>query len=68
MIHTTVRTARRTHICSRCGGRIKVGQRYASHVASPNDNEVNSGNPRWWRIAECATCCEICKRPIEEAK
>lgn len=67
MIKTTVRTACKAHLCSRCGGRIRPGEKYASHVASPEDREVNSGNSHWWRIVECASCCELCGRPIEVA-
>jgi hypothetical protein len=62
MIKTVVRTARKTHICCRCGRGIKVGEKYASHVASPNDNDL--GNVGWWRETECAACCAMCGRPI----
>ena len=67
MVKTVVRRARKEHVCSGCNRRIKVGERYNSGVASPNDREVNSCNPHWWRLKECADCAKRYGRPIEEA-
>ena len=54
MTRTIARTARKIHHCADCGGRISPGERYLSHVASPNDPDV--GNETWWRMKECARC------------
>ena len=52
MTRTIARTARKVHHCADCGGRISPGERYLSHVASPNDPDV--GNETWWRMKELA--------------
>ena len=66
MIRTEVRTARKPHYCStgtsHCTIRIKPGDRYLLHVASPNHDGL--GNQGWWPIAECAGCAETYGRPI----
>lgn len=63
MIRTIARTARKPHRCSRCSHRIKPGDRYLSHTASPQHDGL--GNEGWWRLPECAGCAEICRRPID---
>jgi hypothetical protein len=60
--HTTVRTARKVHQCCRCAKDIRIGERYLSHVASPNDNDL--GNVSWWREKECVPCAEKCGWPV----
>ena len=66
MIRTEARTARKRHWCQtesvRCTIAIKPGDRYLTHVASPNHDGM--GNEGWWPIAECAGCAELYGRPI----
>jgi hypothetical protein len=54
---TTPRTARKYRTCSGCRGPIDVGDRYLSHVASPDAPDLN--NERWWRVSECAHCATL---------
>jgi hypothetical protein len=64
MIRTQTRTARKFRSCG-CGRSIKPGERYLSHVASPNHDDF--GNERWWRLAECCDCAARYGRPVEMA-
>lgn len=53
MTRSTGRTCRVPRPCG-CGNRIKRGERYVEHVASPDHDDF--GNVGWWRLAECAEC------------
>lgn len=69
MIKATVRRSRKARYCDSCDRyTIKAGDLYRSLVASPNDNDVNSCNPHWWRIAECALCAERYGHSMEVTK
>jgi hypothetical protein len=61
-MRSQTRTARKTHRCNRCPARIRPGERYLEHVASPNHDGL--GNTGWWRITECADCADTCGRPV----
>lgn len=61
LVHTVARSARRPHLCSRCGNGIRRGERYLSHTASPGGELGYTG---WARLAECASCAETYGRPI----
>lgn len=65
MIRSTVRTARRSRLCERCGNAIVTGERYREAVASPHHDDL--GNPTWWRLAECESCAATCGRPLDQA-
>lgn len=62
MIRTTVRTARKSHQCGGCLGRVKRGERYRDGAVSPNHGDI--GNLRWERIVECGGCAERYGRPL----
>lgn len=51
---TTARQCRKHRTCDSCRGSIAEGDRYLSHVATPNAPDLN--NERWWTLAECAEC------------
>lgn len=51
---TTARTSRKPRTCTSCNGAIARGDRYLSHVATPDAPDLN--NAHWWRIAECSAC------------
>lgn len=63
---STPRRSRRHRRCDGCKGEIQPGDRYMEHVAAP-DPMGELGNVSWWRLAECAPCCERSGRPIPEA-
>lgn len=56
MIRTTLRTARKARNCDSCLHRIRPGDLYLEHVASPDHDDL--GNTRWRRSPECEDCAE----------
>lgn len=61
MTRTTRRRARKAHRCG-CGNRIRPGELYLEHVASPQHEDL--GNTRWWRLPECSECAERYGRAV----
>lgn len=64
LVHTATLTARKPHFCSRCANRIHPGEPYLRHTASPGGELGFIG---WAHLAECASCAELCGRPIRTA-
>lgn len=67
-VFTTERSARKERRCSRCGGVIKAGERYASIAITPGGEMGYLG---WSRLAEHLTfvACdyELAAEPIPDA-
>ncbi len=56
MMWTKRRRARKPRLCDSCLGRIRAGDIYLEHVATPDHEDL--GNVRWRRCPECCTCAE----------